>query len=576
MRYPNLIAPQVRRETTATFTGYNANVRIGGGEFSQMENMTSDHYPTLAPRAVRRLYRNADNPQGFISRDNLCYVDGRYFVVDGYRVDLNLSEQESDCPKSLVSMGAYVVIFPDKKYISTVDFEDHGSLEAKFEAENVTVFPCDAVGTAANPDFTGSSEPAAFANGQLWLDTSVSPAVLRRWSENAGLWSDPVGSYVCIRFANIGKAFAVSDGVSITGIEGVTQANIICAKGDDFIVVSGICERQFVSPSGCITRQVPEMDFVIENENRLWGCRYGLSRDGQIVNELYASALGDFKNWNRFEGLSTDSYRVSLGSDGRFTGAVSHMGYPLFFKADCLHKIYGTAPSSFRLQTTPCRGVEAGSDQSLAIVGETLCYKSPSGVCAYDGSLPRDISSQLGKASYSRAVGAALGSKYYLAMKDEQDNGCLFVYDSAKGIWHREDDFYPDRMCTCRGVLYAADGANHRILELAGGSGSPTESSVSWYAVTGPIGGGQPDTRYLTALQVRLSMEEGSRVHFYLRYDSRGPWEHAGTLVGTGLGSFSVPIRPRRCDHLHLKIAGTGDAKIYAITRSLETGGEPA
>lgn len=574
MHYPTLTMPRQTRETTAVFGGYNANVRIGGGEFSRMENMSSDCYPTLSPRPVRRLYAAMENPQGLISRDTLCCIDGRYFVMDGFRVDMNLSERPADCPKRLVSMGAYVIIFPDKKYINTVDLEDFGCLEADFTAAAASLTPCDIQGNTALPDFIQEAEPAGAANGQLWLDTSAGTPVLRQWSESTGLWAETAGGYVCIHSRGIGRAFRRGDGIRITGSEAIPSENLIHALEEDRVVVSGILAGESTADIR-LERLVPEMDFVIESENRLWGCRYGFSADGEIVNELYASALGDFRNWNRFSGISTDSYRVSLGSDGAFTGAIAHMGYPLFFKADCLHKVYGSGPSSYRLQTTPCRGVAPGADRSLAIVGETLFYKSTAGVCAYDGSLPRDISDKLGKLNTGRAVAAALGSKYYLAA-ESPDGGCLYVYDSARALWHREDDFVPDLLCTSRGVLYAADRAGKRILTLAGGTGEPAEETVCWYAVTGPIGGGQPDTRYLAALQVRLSMEEGSAVDFYLRYDSRGSWEHAGTLRGAGLGSFSVPIRPRRCDHLHLKISGRGEAKIYAITRSMEQGGAPA
>ena len=52
-------------------------------------------------------------------------------------------------------------------------------------------------------------------------------------------------------------------------------------------------------PRTSIHRLVPDLDFVVENGNRLWGCRY----DGQ-VNEIYASCLGDFTNWWRFDGVA--------------------------------------------------------------------------------------------------------------------------------------------------------------------------------------------------------------------------------------------------------------------------------
>ena len=76
------------------------------------------------------------------------------------------------------------------------------------------------------------------------------------------------------------------------------------------------------------------MDFVIESGNRLWGCRYGKALNGETVNEIYASKLGDFRNWYCFAGISTDSYTASVGTDGAFTGAVTYMGRPIFFKGE--------------------------------------------------------------------------------------------------------------------------------------------------------------------------------------------------------------------------------------------------
>ena len=37
---------------------------------------------------------------------------------------------------------------------------------------------------------------------------------------------------------------------------------------------------------------MPNMDFVIESENRLWGCRYGIANNGEVVNEIFAK-MGD-------------------------------------------------------------------------------------------------------------------------------------------------------------------------------------------------------------------------------------------------------------------------------------------
>ena len=45
-------------------------------------------------------------------------------------------------------------------------------------------------------------------------------------------------------------------------------------------------------------------------------------------------------------------------------------------------------------------------------------------------------------------------------------------------------------------------------------------------------------------------------------------------MTGNNLRSFAVPIRPRRCDHLRLRIEGEGDAKIFSIAKTIEIGSD--
>ncbi len=130
MKYPTLREQQASREMIDTFRGYNHNLRIGDGEFFDMKNMTSNYYPVLSPREKRGVYALPDAPAGLIAKDTLCYVDGTDFVMDEYRIDMGLSVKEEECPKQLISMGAYVIIMPDRKYINTMDITDFGNIDA--------------------------------------------------------------------------------------------------------------------------------------------------------------------------------------------------------------------------------------------------------------------------------------------------------------------------------------------------------------------------------------------------------------------------------------------------------------
>ena len=621
-----------------TFKGYNHNLRIGDGEFFDMKNMTSDHYPILSPRGKRGVYASPASPNGLVSKDALCYVDGTKFVINQKEIDMGLNDE----PKQLVSMGAYVIIMPDKKYINTKDLTDFGNIEAFYPGvEDQVVLAsyemCKIDGTAytgaiksntaptgpVGTDDTGGSDDTESPDGdegsddtegssgsidvsthygssdgpehmQLWIDTSTTPHTLKQYSKTSGVWVQIATTYIKISAPNIAQNFKQYDAVKISGFPTesaqLSEMNDITYPlwevyhdpGDeetgrtegtsDYIVIVGILDEAVTYESKLkIERTLPIMDFVIESGNRLYGCRYGPAANGEVVNEIYASKLGDFRNWNCMMQVSTDSWVGGVGTDGQFTGAITHMGYPLFFKENCVHKVYGQYPANFQIQTTACRGVQKGCDRSLAIVNETLFYKSRGCVCAYDGSLPTEVSYALGNEAYNEAVGGANGNKYYISMADNRGAYHLFVFDTAKGMWHKEDNLKVESFCSCDGEMYAiSDG---KIITLLG-SGTPSTDPVEWMAETGEIGLSSPDMKYISRLTVRMAMDIGSEIVIYAKYDFSDAWEHLTTIQGTNLRSFHLPIRPKRCDHMKLRFEGVGVAKIYSITKTIEQGSD--
>jgi hypothetical protein len=576
MLLPKINEIPTSREMVDVFGGYNHNLRIVESEFYEMTNLSSDNYPVLSPRPQRGVYAIPDEPLGLVAKDSLCYVDGTDFVMNEYRVNMGLSKE----PKTLISMGAYVIIMPDKKYINTADITDYGSIEASVTTNSTVSFElCKIDGVGFDSAAVQDTAPESPDNMDLWIDTSSTPHTLKQYSSTSAMWVAVATTYIKIASTGIGKAFNENDGVTISGIEDEELADlnntmVIWARGDDYIVVTGILD-QATSQDKPITikRQMPNMDFVIESGNRLWGCRYGTALNGEVVNEIYASKLGDFKNWHCYAGISTDSYAATVGTDGQFTGAIEHLGYPLFFKETCMHKVYGNFPANYQIQTTTCRGVQKGCERSLALVNEVLYYKARSGVCVYDGSLPTEISSAFGELAYFNAVAGSLGNKYYISMEDGNEQWHLFVFDSMKGMWHREDDTQATHFCNCRGDLYYIDYADKKIKAVRG-TGVLETNPIKWEAVSGYLGTDSPDKKYISRMVVRMLLNVGAVVSFFAEYDSCGEWEHLFTTDGIYLKSFSVPIRPKRCDHMRLKIIGVGDAKIFSITKTTEQGSD--
>lgn len=579
MKLPKLNKIATSRDFVADFKGYNHNLQIGEGEFYDMKNLTSTYYPVLSPRPKRGTYVEASNPQGMIAKDALCYVDGSKFVINEYPIEMGLNDE----PKQLISMGAYVIIMPDKKYINTLDYTDKGDIEAEFvTTDDVTFTICKIDG--ADYENISDTKPEDPKNMDLWLDTSSTPHSLKQYSETSETWVTIPTTYVKISSPGIGTAFKQYDGVTISGIKSeelqslnATMVLWKCNAEEDYIVVVGMLDtvKTQTVADGAITvsRKMPNMDFIIESENRLWGCRYGVAVNGDVVNEIYSSKPGDFKNWNCFMGLSTDSYAASCGTDGQFTGAITHLGYPLFFKENCVHKVYGNYPANFQIQTTACRGVQKGCSKSLAIVNEVLYYKSRNSVCAYDGSLPVEMSYVLGEMAYSDAVACSHGNKYYISMKDTLGEYSLFVYDTSKRLWHKEDNLAVNHFCSCRNELYYIPQGSTDIKTMFG-SGTVDADPIEWMAESGVMGLFTPDKKYISRLNIRMSLDVGSKVIVYVQYDSNGAWEIASQMIATSVRGFSIPIRSRRCDHFRIKIEGEGEGKIYSISKTLEQGSD--
>lgn len=140
-------------------------------------------------------------------------------------------------------------------------------------------------------------------------------------------------------------------------------------------------------------------------------------------------------------------------------------------------------------------------------------------------------------------------------------------------MWHKEDNLRARDFCTCRGDLYFIDASLGTIKSIYGSEGKDN-SMIQWMAETGIIGTDSPDRKYISRMDIRISMPVGSKVYVYIQYDSSGEWELLHTMVATSLKTFAIPVRPKRCDHLRLRIEGYGEAKIFSICKTITEGSD--
>lgn len=330
-----------------------------------------------------------------------------------------------------------------------------------------------------------------------------------------------------------------------------------------------------------LRRKIPDIRFACECQNRIWAC----SENG---NEIYASALGNPYNFYDFSGLTTDSYAVNVGSNGEFTACVSFLGRPMLFKEDSLHIISGSYPSnggeldglSFAvLTTTSFKGVEKGSEKSLAVIDNILYYKSPCGIVAFDGTNTAIISADLGDTKYKNAVGGARGNKYYVSMQDEAGSWHLFVYDTRLGVWSREDETRALKFINVKSELLYIDAADFSIRSVSdinalNLSDYEREGDFDWECETENIGFSYPDSKYISRIHLRLGFDKNAKASVFIQYDSDGVWHRKGEISESGIRNHLLPIIPVRCDHMKIKLKGSGEVKIISISKLLEEGGD--
>ena len=567
------------RSITTDFRGLNLSQGIGDGEWAWMQNMDTREYPAVARRQKRVHVATLNKPNGLCATDRLCFVDGVKFYYNGfYYGDVEDSE------KTLVPMGAKIAIFPDKKLFdtTTLSFTDMEQKNVSSGTVRVTLAKGD--GTPYGEYTEGDTAPENPENGQLWLDTSGDAPVMKTWSEAQGLWVAEATTYVLVSATGLGQGLKALDGVTVSGLEeaGLNGDWILTDAGPDYILFTGILQKALTQAGEVrVERTCPEMDFVVEKDNRLWGC-------SSADHEIYCCKLGDPTNWRAYQGVATDSYAVTVGTPGPFTGAAVSGSAVIFFKENCLHRVYGTQPSNFTVYVDNLRGVQQGCHKSAVRVNEYLYYKSVFDVCVYADSEVAGISAALGTESYKNAVAGVCGSRLYLSMEDQEGAWQLLVYDTAAGVWTREDGTHALGFASCltETFMLRADGELYALLPgeynkdffMVGSdytvyAQEETDEEVSWELRTGEILRELPDHKYIGKIQLYLELDPGARAEVALRRDG-GAWETVQELSGGDQRRCTLPIYPRRCDRMEIRLTGVGHARLVNWSKYVGYGSE--
>lgn len=525
MKLPNMkYSDGISKKTQEKFGGLNRSRGAGDGEIRDMENMTGEYFPLLASRRPRQLLKQLQQPGAIFNHNGLGWItDGQLYVGGIARGAVTPGL------KQVVSVGPYVFVFPDKVYYNTVS-GIFGSMETAWEGDSLT-----------------------FMDGEIYGEEAKANTVQAEGVD----WS---------------AYFKPGDAVTISGCTqqpGNNKVPIVREIDGDKLVFS---EYAFTIPEDgpCveegklkISRTVPDLQYVFEHENRLWGC---------TEDTIYSSKWDDPFNFSVYDGIASDSWAVTPTSKGSFTGGIGYKGYPIFFKEDRIYKIYGSVGTDFQSIDSASLGLSKGSSGSLAIAGEMLFYLNDRGVMAYGGGIPQSMHEAFGGQRYRNAAAGSDGLNYYISMEDDDGWG-LYVFNTENGLWHRHDSLHVTHFATVDGVLHMLDDQG-RVWTIDGQEGTP-EDAVQWYAEFTDFTEEDPNKKGFSKAQIRLELGEGAEAQCFIMFDSDGVWLPLGAKMGSDMKrSYYLPVIPRRCDHYRIKITGIGEAYIHSITRETYSGSE--
>lgn len=624
--YINEIAKS--RSYVNEFRGYNHNEGISEKEMYDCYNLTSDEYPVLSTRKPRAFVPGLSQTTNFsIDAMNgalglaVIYFDGgsRYVFNFNSRDYRDALDDNDTSPRQIVTFGNKLVIFPDC---------------CVFDSETRTLTSAAAEETMAEYEIgwfinLGSeSEPniqlIELGDGYEYFNDGEHPCgIYKKEGTDSYTRIERAGARILLpeRLRHTGAEIANFDdvfrelyprlsytlgsaGVEYHRYDGLYVENVFICNGAPSNVLGDadiVQNKIFVYKDGRIGYQArwggdtvidedfedkldiriasikpPLMDFVVECQNRLWGCRKGKNRAGVEVNEIYATRLGSYNEWYTLDGLADSSYVLSVATPGYFTGAIKLGNNPIFFKESCIHKIYVSASGAHQVYTLDVRGVERGSERSISVVNESVIYKGVRDVLLFDGTNVTPISDALGDVRYTRAIAGADGDKYVMYCVRDIPGGYferyIFTFDTRRGIWHRElIDYNVHAMTAYDNRLYIgkSDGV---IIHEARDYDSERERDIRYMLTSGVMGYESPEAKTLCRIDFRVRLALGASFNVWLEYDSDGLWIEAARHRGTTATPMceSVYVLPRRCDHFRYKITGTGDMKLYSVSRVYE------
>lgn len=571
------------------FSGLNRKDYATWGEFEDTENISSDNYPYLSPQkeavaaseyALLKNGEEAENIRAVIAPleesdvTGFCGVIGTKFYYDGDEKELYQPTVTDDGGNYLYGMkipsdGKIQLLWVNKVIL----IHGYDSIEVNpfvyyydTTVENGSSKDCVCSYEYAHKGYYG--EVVNGENGSIKVTFSVEKAEgikPEAYDFKVGdtVFIDGIMTYSDSRWGTKSKLDAVSGVVSSYTEEqggfayGIRTWNITI--GIELKNYLGEAPDVEFYPRKVyhIYKKIPYMTHLTLHKGRLWGA----SPNGEYV---YASALNDVFDFNRFDGLSDDSVYIESSTEGGHIGAISCGSCVAVFKKNSFGAIYGELPEEFSVGKS-YGDIGCSDINSCVVINNSLYFLGTRGFYEWTGSTPKLISEKLNK-KYISAVGVTDGIKYFVSAYDGEiyEN---YAYDTRYNLWHKENEQPVTAAVKRDGRIYfASQGKLYKREE----SGEQSE----WSVKSAKIFYEDFDMNRVNEMWIYLKSDSGGEAEVFSSSDG-GEERSEGkiTFEKTSGRTFRIPIRLKEGMYWQYRLRGKGNAVIFGIKIVYETNG---
>ncbi len=561
MFFPMLKGNSEKKSVISAFGGLNLTENFQLGELVDMENMASDKFPSLSPSVKKETVEinpEIKNIQGFLYHgDDKTEMSGFTGVADGkyYYQDRRIAfahsfmEIPKDVKVDLLNYQDKIIIMPMMYVHEYKDEFKKNTVTPLFSGVfNEYLIVCTTSNCTVEISLDNYSSKSWIKLGFLKGDSVVIKCTDENYSR-LNVYTDeeydPTFSYSVVVKAIVKE---VTDKTLILYTYNRTGnlQPVVDYLGNYFV-------QEISNTKIRVYKRYPEFENACIHANRMWAT----TKNGK---EIYASALGDAKEFLKFQGLSTDSWYTEVGDGGKFTGLIPFKEGILAFKENRIYHILGDRPVNFNIakRFSNCGSIDP---KTVVTTDSAVYFLGSDGVYEYSGGTPVNISRSLGVRKYFSGNAFSDGRKYYISFDGENK---LYAYDREKGLWHIEALFNLKSGIKIKSEVYLA--SSDFLYKMSG------VYENKWSATLCDITENSMEHKGINDIFIRIKNGDNSYARLEVSVNGES-FSECGFTDSIGDFTFRVPVRFKKGDKYSIKISGEGNSVITDIERSFYIGG---